>query len=475
MGGKARGGARWRVVVLAAALVGGVGGARAHKGCSGACAGCPKAACKYTDTCFWKAKRLGGPACVDAGGADPCRGIQTKHHANDPDPAVLALPMQKKARCVSTAASVPAFAGSTDMTTKACFCATKKGKEKKGKGCPVCSLPGVDQPPIAVLPPPPQSVSPPPPLLSAPPPEQGPGGPNQPPPPPLSTPALPPPPPLPTPPPPPSPNSTGGVRTATVFGFKVAADSSISEKQFLHALGVVAEMLDNDGDNCVDDENVYRAVSAGNQRIALVLRQEGGSDELRGHPFLSDVGDFVAAFQSEILPECSASRATKSCRDATLEEAFHGISTGFARAYPAVFGTETNFNRPSSRLLECMKEARGGVTGGPPPGGYPSGAWYSYDDPTCDGGCQATEYHYWATMAAMDIQLDYCLNNPDVEREWKLCTSTLLASKDKCVRDLLIANTANYRHPTRPFQGSYSQVGAAELAQGKCSGRCCSA
>tara|TARA_B100001113_G_scaffold97095_1_gene78007 strand:- start:176 stop:412 length:237 start_codon:yes stop_codon:yes gene_type:complete len=78
-------------------------------------------------------------------------------------------------------------------------------------------------------------------------------------------------------------------------------------------------------------------------------------------------------------------------------------------------------------------------------------------------------------MAAMDIQLDYCLNNPDVEREWKLCTSTLLASKDKCVRDLLIANTANYRHPTRPFQGSYSQVGAAELAQGKCSGRCCSA
>tara|TARA_B100001057_G_scaffold174190_1_gene174896 strand:- start:176 stop:958 length:783 start_codon:yes stop_codon:yes gene_type:complete len=260
-----------------------------------------------------------------------------------------------------------------------------------------------------------------------------------------------------------------------VFGFKVAADSSISEKQFLHALGVVAEMLDNDGDNCVDDENVYRAVSAGNQRIALVLRQEGGSDELRGHPFLSDVGDFVAAFQSEILPECSASRATKSCRDATLEEAFHGISTGFARAYPAVFGTETNFNRPSSRLLECMKEARGGVTGGPPPGGYPSGAWYSYDDPTCDGGCQATEYHYWATMAAMDIQLDYCLNNPDVEREWKLCTSTLLASKDKCVRDLLIANTANYRHPTRPFQGSYSQVGAAELAQGKCSGRCCSA
>merc|ERR1711985_117940 len=62
--------------------------------------------------------------------------------------------------------------------------------------------------------------------------------------------------------------------------------------------------------------------------------------------------------------------------------------------------------------MKCMKVARGGVTGpGRPIEQYPPEAWYTYNDPTCDKGCQASEYHYWATMAAMDIQLDFCLNS----------------------------------------------------------------
>lgn len=456
----ARGGVRWGLAVLAVAAAGGAGGAWAHSECSGACADCPRGPCRYTDRCFWRAKRRGGPACEDAGGADPCRGIQAKHHANDEDPAILELPLQKKARCVSTMASVPAHLGSADITTKACFCATKKGKEKKGRGCPVCSLPGVDQPPRVLPAPPSGSASPPPPLPQSTPPGQDPPGQD-------------PQPPLPTPAPPPFPNIPQplGVRTATVFGFKVIADSSISDKQFLHALSVVAEMLDNNGDRCVDDYNVYRSVSEGDDRIALVLRREEGRNELRGNRFLSDVGYSVEAYEREILPECSARRATKLCRDATIEEVLHGVTAGFARAYPGMFGTESRRNQPSSRLLECMKAARGGVTGGPPSGRYPAGAWYTYNDPTCFQSCQATEYVYWATMADMDIQLDFCQNNPDVSQEWKLCTSKMLASQDPCIKDL-IANTTDY--PKTPFEGSYSLVPTEELAQGRCSGRCCS-
>jgi len=460
----ARGGALWGLAVLAVALVGGAGGAWAHKECSGPCGDCARGPCMYTDRCFWRAKRLGGAFCEDAGEADPCRGIQAKHHANDEDPAILALPLRKKARCVSTIASVPVHLGSADMTTKACFCATKKGKEKKGRGCPVCSLPGVDQPPRVLPPPPSGSASPPPPPpLSDPPPGQEPGGPGQE---PGDKPPL-------TPAPPLVPNTPlpRGVRTATVFGFKVIADSSISEKQFLHALSVVAEMLDNNGDRCVDDDNVYRSVSEGNDRIALVLRREEGRNELRGNPFLSDVGYSVEAYEREILPECSASKATKSCRDATIEEALHGVSEGFARAYPGEFGTESRLNQKPSRLRECMKAARGGVTGGPPSGGYPAGAWYTYNDRTCRESCQATEYVYWATMAYMNIQLDFCQNNADVSQEWRLCTSEMLASQDACVKDL-IANTKDY--PKTPFKGSYSLVPTEELAQGRCSGRCCS-
>jgi len=269
-----------------------------------------------------------------------------------------------------------------------------------------------------------------------------------------------------------------GIRTATVFGFKVIADPSISEKQFLHALGVVAEMLDNDGDKCVDDENVYMKVTKKNDRVGMVLHEgtERAREVARGQPFFRDVAHGVETWKGELLPECAASKATSSCRDATVEEAFHGVSYGFALAYPMVFGTGfmPGQNMRSSQLMKCMKVARGGVTGpGRPLEQYPPEAWYTYNDPTCDKGCQASEYHYWATMAAMDIQLDFCLNSQGQQPEWALCTSELLASKDKCVLDLL--QSTAYRHPTRPFQGSYSPVGAAELAQDKCSGRCCSA
>ena len=76
-----------------------------------------------------------------------------------------------------------------------------------------------------------------------------------------------------------------------------------------------------------------------------------------------------------------------------------------------------------------------------------------------------------ATVADMDIQLDFCQNNLDVSQEWKLCTSKMLASQDPCIKDL-IANTTDY--PKTPFKGSYSLVPTEELAQGRCSGRCCS-
>ena len=87
----------------------------------------------------------------------------------------------------------------------------------------------------------------------------------------------------------------------------------------------------------------------------------------------------------EIHTNCSGPAATSTCADATLEEVLHVITdTGYAMAWPKIFGMETTSN---SKLTQAMDVARGGKFLIPPKK-YPSKAWYTYDDTTCDYSCQ---------------------------------------------------------------------------------------
>ena len=360
--------------------------------------------------------------CLDRDATDPCVAVQGG---------------RKKRRCESTVLNMSATSGNAGGVT--CLCRNKKGAMAR-RGCPVCSTPESYLPPS---------------------PDPGPA---------------------PTPSPAPTPQPQG-VRTATVFGFKVIAAKYISHVKFLHAVSVLAEMLDNDADGCVDDEGVYQGVTRDRGPVALVLRREGSRD-LNGHPFLRDVYDYVDVFDEEIKPDCSGVRANTECRDATLEEALHVVHMAFGSVYPEVFGYDRNpRKKPENRVLGCMRQARGGVVGPPPKKGvYPAGAWYHYDDATCDSACQVIEYLYWANTAYMDTQLGFCVDNPYVVREWELCTSDLLLEVDSCVYNL-ISNPSgtfgNYKLPQNTLKGSYARVRngdltAVDLSEGRCSARCCS-
>lgn len=105
--------------------------------------------------------------------------------------------------------------------------------------------------------------------------------------------------------------------------------------------------------------------------------------------------------------------------DASLEEVLHVVTTGYAAAWPEVFGTTSG-----SQLANAMDKARGGQFDSIP-SSYPSSAWYTYNDETCTYDCQCTEYIYWALTSILGGQ-QYRLGS--IQQEWKLNT------KDK-VRD----------------------------------------
>ena len=67
--------------------------------------------------------------------------------------------------------------------------------------------------------------------------------------------------------------------------------------------------------------------------------------------------------------------------DATLEEVLHLIThAGYAHVYPEVFG-----EKPGTQIAKAMDQARGGHFRRVPRS-YPAGAWYTYDDRSCDYG-----------------------------------------------------------------------------------------
>lgn len=227
-------------------------------------------------------------------------------------------------------------------------------------------------------------------------------------------------------------------RKVVVFGIDIYAVAAVDDAKLLHAANVMAQYLDNNEDGVIDDQLVIDNMLA-NKAFMVMWNSESDLGAPPSGRSGQDLGN------AETNPSYVSSGLSGRF-DASLEEVLHIINNaGHSNAYPDAFG-----QNQGSALANAMDIARGGQFLNIP-NSYPSNAWYTYTDSTCDyASCQTIEYLYWALtsmLGAHETRLD------EIGQEWRLNTRELVESGDPAIFELLTNPT--YKMPTVLPDGTY--------------------
>jgi len=225
-----------------------------------------------------------------------------------------------------------------------------------------------------------------------------------------------------------------------VFGIHLFGTAKTPPEKLRHAAIVMAEYLDNDEDGKPDNPKVLSTMIK-RDAFLMMTENERALDRL-DHDVFQDAGFHHG--QGQFATETNPGGKQF---DATLEEVLHLIThEGYANAYPKIFG-----ERPGTQLAKCLDRARGGHFKRVPRR-YPKGAWFTYDDRTCDYGCQCTEYLYWAITSVLGAQ-EAKHRREDISHEWRLYNRELVRKRDPNIYKLI--TDPKYRLPTMLPDGVY--------------------
>ena len=175
-----------------------------------------------------------------------------------------------------------------------------------------------------------------------------------------------------------------------VFEVPIYATNTTGDDKLMHAASVLAQYIDNDEDGKPDNPKILEAMLEAKGAIVMTKTQGEGRRVPRGSRPRGQ-----GLYDEETRPNAKA----EGVFDTALEEILHMVSDhGWGGAYPSVFGRV-----PGTDIANSMDLARGGQFQ-EIPDEYPAGAWYSYDDETCDYDCMTSEYIYWAFTSFIGAQ-----------------------------------------------------------------------
>ena len=227
-------------------------------------------------------------------------------------------------------------------------------------------------------------------------------------------------------------------RREKVFGVHVFGDSEVKDYKFDHAVNILREYLDNDGDGKADSKKLVKSLKREKAVLTIFSDEDQLEEFIDKHErkFEKAKANFQDLLDFEIITASDKSNKF----DASLEEVFHLISDyGYSEVYPKQFGKEKD-----SVISGLMNNARGGYFQ-KVPNKYPKEAYYTYDDKTCDYDCQITEYFYWGMTSILGGQ-----NAPgrleQIQDEWRLNTPAKVEERDPELFELL--TNPKYSLPT---------------------------
>ena len=236
-----------------------------------------------------------------------------------------------------------------------------------------------------------------------------------------------------------------------VFGVHVFATAKTPDSKVLHAATILAEYLDNDEDGKPDNSLVVEAL-ASRDAFLMMTASDRELDRIDPEEWQEE-GFHCGQFQ-----HADETAPARGRFDASLEEVLHLITQhGYGNAYPRIFG-----DRKGTELAKCLDKARGGHFTRVPRR-YPCAAWFTYDDRSCEYGCQTQEYIYWALPSLLGAQeaLERC---EEISEEWRLCTPEAVKTRDSDIHALLV--NPKYRFPRVLPDGTYREKSGTKKRRG---------
>ena len=232
-----------------------------------------------------------------------------------------------------------------------------------------------------------------------------------------------------------------------VFGIYVYGTCKVEDNDLLRAANILAQYLDNNEDGIIDNQMVLDKMIE-NKAAMVMFGKERSS--FKNRFFRTNSGVYGPESAQDLYGEETHPNWNYNAPfDAAFEEVLHLVTTkGYSLVYPNVFG-----EFQGSEIANAMDIARGGFYN-EIPSQYPSSAWYSYDDKTCEYGCQVSEYFYWALTSLLGAQA-YEGRIDEIRHEWRANTPQLIESMDPAVYAILTDST--YKLPSILPDGSYQR------------------